>query len=70
MQEKEKHKTKKQNQTELTQWHPAFCSATKLELVKNKNKYGRSKIELLADRGGLSLGGFCIDNFRWGKNKF
>ena len=36
MQEKEKHKTKKQNQTELTQWHPAFCSATKLELVKNK----------------------------------
>ena len=22
--------------TELTQWHPAFCSATKLELVKNK----------------------------------
>ena len=22
--------------TEFTQWHPAFCSATKLELVKNK----------------------------------
>ena len=39
MPKKEKDNTKKKStkkQSELTQWHPAFCSATKLELVKNK----------------------------------
>ena len=36
MQKKKKRKNHKQKEAELTQWHPAFCSATKLELVKNK----------------------------------
>ena len=37
MQKKEKDKQENTTKpTELTQWHPAFCSATKLELVKNK----------------------------------
>ena len=47
MKQEEKKKEKKQvkensnkkevaEKTELAQWHPAFCSATKLELVKNK----------------------------------
>ena len=29
-------KQKNEEKKELTQWHPAFCSAMKLELVKNK----------------------------------
>ena len=39
MQKIEKDNTKKKSakeKPELTHWHPAFCSATKLELVKNK----------------------------------
>ena len=39
MEKKERYQTVKQNKKdkpELTQWHPALCSATKLELVKNK----------------------------------
>ena len=72
MYKKEKYKSQKQNteeKSELTQWHPAFCSATKLELVKNKkdldyhSEYGLNtkpiQIDLLVIRKSK---GVTIDN--------
>ena len=72
MYKKEKYKAQKQNteeKSELTQWHPAFCSATKLELAKNKkdldyhSEYGLNtkpiQIDLLVIRKSK---GVTIDN--------
>ena len=53
--EKNVIKNKKEEQSELIQWHPAFCSAMKLELIKNKkdlsyhSEYGLNSKPILVD---------------------